>query len=135
MNKTVERRKIKILGTICNFISQIFTIFLCLPLPIVFFFLNNIKRNFSVLDSFENYLKDKISVEKLENDNKNIFYRLIFLTVIFLIIIFFLISENNNSDLDTKLNTIFISSIFLMLSFCYYLYFVVNNYIKHNLTV
>ena len=91
----------------------------------------NTKSNFSILDSFENYLKGKISIEKLENVNRNIFYRLVFITLIFLIIMFFLISENNNSDLDMKFNSIFIFIIFSMLSFCYYLYYAVNNYIKH----
>ncbi len=135
MSKTTEIRKIKILGKVCNVLSFLFTLLLCLPLPIVFLFLKKTKKNFSIFDSFENYLNGNTSIEMLKKGNKNMFFRLIFLTVIFLIPICFLISENNSSDFETRCNYIFASSIFLMLSLCYYLCFEVNNYIKNNLAV
>jgi NADH:ubiquinone oxidoreductase subunit 3 (subunit A) len=133
MSETIELRKISILGKVCNILSILFTIILCLPLPIVFLFLKNTKKYFSILDSFEKYLSGNISVETLKKNNKNIFYRLMFLTIIFSFPIFFLISENNSSDFETRGNFIFASSIFLMLSLCYYLCFEVNNYLKNNL--
>ena len=135
MNKTIEINKIKILGQICNVLSFLFTLLLCLPLPIVVLFLKNTKKNFSILDSFENYLKGNISIEILKNKNKNMLQRLIIITLIFLIPISFLLSENNSSAFETKCNIIFATSIFLMLSLCYYLCFEVNNYIKNNLAV
>lgn len=135
MSNTIEIRRIKILGTICNILSVLFTIVLCLPLPIVFLFLKNTKKNFSILDSFENYLKGNISIKILKKGNKNMFFRIIFLTVIFSIPIFFLISENNSNDFEIRSNYIFASSIFLMLLLCYYLCFSVNNYIKNNLAL
>lgn len=101
----------------------------------MFIFLKNTKRNFSILDSFENYLKGNISTEILKMNNKKILIRLIILTVIFLIPISFLISENNSNEFEIRANYIFASSIFLTLSLCYYLYFSVNNYIKNNLSL
>lgn len=130
MSKTIQLRKITILGKACNIISILFTIIICLPLPIVFLFLKNTKKNFSISDNFEEYLKGNINIETLKKDNKNMFFRLKVLAIIFLFPICFLISENNSSDFEIRCNYIFAASIFLMLSLCYYLCFQVNNYLK-----
>ncbi len=132
MNNTLELRKIKNLGTFCAFASCLFTILLCLPLPIIYFFLKNTKSYFSVLDDFNKYLDGKIDIKTLQRRSKNIFYRLSFLSCIFLLVSYALFSSNSSNDFEMRGNLIFFFSFLFLLSPCFYLYFKVKEYLRSN---
>jgi hypothetical protein len=132
MSNPIELKKITILGKVCNISSVILTIFLCLPLPIIFFFLKNTKKYFSILDSFEKYLNGDINLETLKKHIKHVFLRLTFLTLIFLFVIWLLFTENNSNDFEMRGNYIFATSFLILLLPCYYLCFKVVESIKNN---
>ena len=132
MSKSLELKNIRILGKICNVISVLFTVFLCLPIPIIFLFLKNTKKYFSSLDSFEKYLKADMNLETLKKHLNHILLRLIFLSIIFLLVSWFLISENKSNDFEIRMNYIFSFNFLILISLCYYLRFKVIEYLKDN---
>ena len=132
MENPAQIKKIKMLGKFCNVSSIIFTILLCLPMPIIYFFLKNTKKYFSILDGFEKYLRNEINIETLKKRINNVFIRLGVITLIFFFITWLLFTENNTDDFEMRGNFIFTFTFLILLLPCYFLCFKVNEYLRDN---
>lgn len=82
----------KILGTTCNVLSFFLTIIMCLPLPIVIFFVKNRMTSiFSIYNRYTEYLEGILELNKLNQKLKNTrigLYIFAFIWVLITILVF-----------------------------------------------
>lgn len=132
MEKNNSLNKIKIIGKFCNFISVIYTMLLCVPMPIIFLFIiKESKTYFSILNTFEKYLNKNVSLETLKKHNRNVIIRLSVLSIIFTLLSWLMFTENTSSDFEMRGNFIFSFTAFVLTSTCYYLSYMVYKFTEN----
>lgn len=133
MNKN-NPRSFKSLGSTCNVLSSLLTIILCLPLPIVFFFLQKKMTSlFSIYNSYTEYMGGKMPLEKLSKKLRNTRIGLFVFAFIWLIITLLVYMNTNLSKMENVLgNSIVILPIVLTMP-CIILCAKVNRSVNINL--
>lgn len=121
----------KFFGNICNVLSCLLTIILCLPIPILLFFLlKRMTKLFSIYGSYTDFIEGKVELDKLRKKLVNTKIALVVFAGIWLIITVLVYENTDVSKMDNALgNLIVILPIVLTLP-CIILCSKVNSLIK-----
>ena len=130
----IDNRKLpyfKFLGITSNISSCLMTIILCLPIPILFFFLQKrMTRIFSIYNSYTKFIEGEIELEKFSKKLVNTRIALFVFASIWLIITVLVYVNTDVSKMENVLGNLIVILPFILTIPCIILCNKVNSLIK-----